>query len=88
MNDSDAIHVFVCGVADYARSLPLRSAVPFLRGALLLAGDREEVEPLRRVYTPLAHADDQLELIAGAQLRLPLDDKPPGLDGQHDGHKP
>lgn len=49
-----------------------RDRFTFLRGMLLLAGDVEEVADLRSAFMALEAADDQLELIAGPQMRLSL----------------
>ncbi len=74
MNDAEAIAFFVRQAGELARSeMSLRTARPFLRGALLLAGEHDAVEALRTAYEALCVGDQQLELIAGGQLRLPLD---------------
>lgn len=61
-----------------ARELSYRDSLTMLRGLLLLAGDADEVHALRAVVMQLDAADDQLELIAGPQMRLPLN----GGDGK------
>lgn len=78
MSEEDAIQFVLAHLAFSARSMPSAQAANLLRGALCLAGDRSEVDPLRTAYISLCRADDQLELIAASQLKLNLGD---GKDG-------
>lgn len=69
---------FISQSAQYARSLPVMQSVQFLRGLLLLVGDKAEVDAIRRVYVNLCEEDSRLELIASGQLLLPLDGQASG----------
>ena len=64
MTEQDDIALYVRRLARHVRTLPLRDAVPFLRGALVLAGENAAVNELRGTYRDLSSADDQLEQIA------------------------
>lgn len=77
MSEVDDIAYFRALVAATARTLPLNDAVRFLHGALLVAGEGEEVGELRQAYIALHSSDSQLELLAGRQLKLNL-----GRDGE------
>lgn len=87
MSNEDEIELYVRLLAAHVRQMPLREAVPFLKGALTLAGEHPAVEDLRGTCRDMASADDQLELIAG-QLKLNLggdgvgSNSPNGKDGQ------
>ena len=56
----------------HARTLPLSEASRFLRGFLALVEDDAHVTAVRSVYARLSQCDEQLELIAGPQPKLPL----------------
>jgi hypothetical protein len=58
-----------------ARSLPLADAVSYLRGLVKLAGDCEAIAPAREACMKLSEADEQLELIASPQAKLPFNGK-------------
>jgi hypothetical protein len=73
MNEEQARAFFIASIAAHARTLPASDAVNFLYGALLVCGERDELDPLYKAYTQLRDSDAQLELIASNQLRLPLD---------------
>lgn len=62
---SAEVDFYIAHLVAHARSLPLSDAVPFLAGALELAGERAEMEDVKRAHRALIVADDQLELIAG-----------------------
>ena len=68
MSEESAIALFVGEVARHVRALPFHEAVQFLRGGLLLIGDRAEAQPLREVSIVLTSAENQLELIARSPL--------------------
>jgi hypothetical protein len=76
MTDSEAIEHFEATAVAMVREMRVCDAAPFLRGLMILTEDRPEMDRVRRVYTDLTHADEQLELIASGKLRqqpLPLD---------------
>lgn len=85
MNEEEAIAFFRKLTIATARSLPMSESVDFLRGALAVAGDHEAVAELRAAYLQLRNIDAQLDLIAGGQLKLPLDDERPNDRQNGDG---
>ena len=56
----------------HARTLPLPEASRYLRGFLALVEDDKIITQVRSVYARLSQCDEQLELIAGPQPKLPL----------------
>jgi hypothetical protein len=71
MTPDDSIHYFEAQAVGHARTLPMHEARRFLLGMLAVTSG-QELEGTRRAFTNLCIADDQLELIAGGQLRLNL----------------
>jgi len=67
----DSIYYFESQAVGHARTLPLHEARRFLLG-MLAATSGQELESTRRAFTNLCIADDQLELIAGGQMKLNL----------------
>ena len=61
---SDAAKYYVRECADHALRLPLEEARLFLRGALELGTDANELGPLRVAFRRLDDCAEQLELIA------------------------
>ena len=74
MSNEKDIAIYIRLLASQVRTLPMNEAVPFLKGALALAGDHPAVNDLRGTYRELASAFDQLEAMAG-QMTLQLDGK-------------
>jgi hypothetical protein len=71
------IAIYVRTMAAQLRTMPLIEAVPFLQGALAIAGDHPAMGKLRGTMRDMVSADDQLEQLCG-QLHLNLN----GKDGQ------
>ncbi len=69
---SDPIEFYRQQLVAHARTLPMHEAVIFLRGALAVSGVRADMVDVQRAVSALIVADDQLELIAGAQGKLNL----------------
>lgn len=72
MSNPEAVARYVQLAAAFARTLPVADAVVFLTGAVEAGQGNAAVETLRGTLRDLSSADDQLELIAGPQLRLKL----------------
>lgn len=83
MSEAEAIAYFCAEMSAHARTLPMRDATLFLRGALILIGaESDAVSELRSAFMRLSAADAQLELIASPQLKLPLKGDGNGKKGQ------
>ena len=67
--DESAAH-YAKTVAALIRQMPLAEAIPFLTGAVAVSGDHPAMKDLRGTLVDLRSADDQLELLAGPQMRL------------------
>jgi hypothetical protein len=78
----------IAEVARHARTLSYCDCLSFLSGFLLLADDAPEVQPLREIVAAMTQNDQQLELIAEAQLKFRYDRATDGLFGQTEGGKP
>ncbi len=68
-DEHDDIALYVRRLAAHLRNLPLRDAVPFLHGALVIAGENAAVKELRGTYRDLSSAADQLDQIADLHAR-------------------
>lgn len=74
MSEGEDVTFFVAELCRSARAMPVADSRRLLRGALALMDEAPAIEPVRLVYRQLAEADAQLELLAAAQLKLPLAD--------------
>ena len=68
IDEAQAIADFKFRTIQLAKSLTIPEARKYLKGVLLCA--ENDVEDIRAVYTHLCTLDDQLELIAEAQLKF------------------
>lgn len=66
---NEDINFFLRESAGHARSLPVREAVAFLRG-LLLVCDPSMTDQIRHQFDALSNSDRQLELIQTGQIKL------------------
>jgi hypothetical protein len=72
MSEAEDVTFFVAELCRAARAMPVADARRLLRGALALMDEATAIDPVRIAYRRLADADAQLELLAAAQLKLPL----------------
>lgn len=56
----------------HARSLAIPEAITYLRGMLFMTVDDTALQPVRATLNSLTRCDQQLELIASGQMKLPL----------------
>ncbi len=64
--------LFVSESLRHARTLPHGEMMRFLRGMCFATSEVEDYQEVRNLYSRLNECDEQLELIASGQLRLPL----------------
>jgi hypothetical protein len=69
MNEQQAIEFFVAQSIGMARSLPIDKARAYLKGLLLLGGERDALSALHDAYTDLCAIDEQFKAL---QLQLTL----------------
>lgn len=75
MSEAEAILFYRSALVAHARSMPVTQAIDFLRGALAVSNS-PAMEDVRRAFTSLRIGDDQLELLAGEQMKLSLEGGP------------
>jgi hypothetical protein len=56
----------------HARTLPYPAMMTFLRGMSFAVPENGEFDCVRSIYARLHACDEQLELIASGQMKLPL----------------
>lgn len=62
--DEDDVSRLVRTTVSTALQLPCREALALLRGLLILGGEHDALDPVRKAYTAMNDSEAQLELIA------------------------
>lgn len=70
MTDSEAF--FVAEAVRHARTLQYPEMMKFLRGMNFAIDAKPDYDAFHKVYQTLNRCDEQLELIASGQMKLPL----------------
>ena len=68
---------FIAESVRHAKTLSYPAMMQFLRGMSFAVSDDADFDSFRALYSRLNECDEQLELIASGQLKLPLNPKDP-----------